>query len=116
MTDATPTVTVVVPGTHLMAELLGPRDELLRRVEESFADVTVAVRGNEIACKGPRAHQVGRLFEEMVLLLQQGERLDQSVMDRSIVMVRSEQRPSSDRKSTRLNSSHIPLSRMPSSA
>ena len=37
MTDATPSVTVVVPGTHLMAELLGPRDELLRRVEDSFA-------------------------------------------------------------------------------
>ena len=95
MTDATPSVTVIVPGTHLMAELLGPRDELLRRVEDSFADVKVVVRGNEIACTGPRAHQVGRLFEEMVLLLQQGERLDQSVMDRSIVMVRSEQRPSS---------------------
>ena len=68
---------------------------MLRRVEDSFADVKVVVRGNEIACSGPRAHQVGRLFEEMVLLLQQGERLDQSVMDRSIVMVRSEQRPSS---------------------
>ena len=95
MTDATPTVTVVVPGTHLMAELLGTCDELLRRVEDSFADVKVVVRGNEISCTGPRAHQVGRLFEEMVLLLQQGERLDQSVMDRSIVMVRSEQRPSS---------------------
>jgi phosphate starvation-inducible PhoH-like protein len=30
----------------------------------------------------------------MVLLLQRGEKLDQSVMDRSIVMVRAEQRPS----------------------
>jgi phosphate starvation-inducible PhoH-like protein len=77
-----------------MPELLGQRDELLRRVEDAFADVSVVVRGNEITCTGPRAHQVGRLFEEMVLLLQQGERLDQSVMDRSIVMVRAEQRPS----------------------
>ncbi len=77
-----------------MAELLGQRDEFLRRIEESFPDVSVLVRGNEIACSGPRAHQVGRLFEELVLLLQRGERLDQSVMDRSIVMVRAEQRPS----------------------
>jgi phosphate starvation-inducible PhoH-like protein len=77
-----------------MAELLGPRDEYLRRVEESFPDVAVTVRGNEITCNGPRSHQVGRLFEELVLLLQSGERLDQSVMDRSIVMVRAEQRPS----------------------
>jgi phosphate starvation-inducible protein PhoH and related proteins len=94
MTTTAPTVTVVVPGTHLMAELLGQRDELLRRVEESFPDVSVVVRGNEIHCAGPRAHQVGKLFEEMVLLLQRGEKLDQSVMDRSIVMVRAEQRPS----------------------
>jgi phosphate starvation-inducible PhoH-like protein len=79
---------------HLMAELLGQRDELLRRVEDSFPDVSVVVRGNEIHCAGPRAHQVGKLFEEMVLLLQRGEKLDQSVMDRSIVMVRAEQRPS----------------------
>lgn len=94
MTTTAPTVTVVVPSMHLMAELLGQRDELLRRVEESFPDVSVVVRGNEIHCAGPRAHQVGKLFEEMVLLLQRGEKLDQSVMDRSIVMVRAEQRPS----------------------
>jgi phosphate starvation-inducible PhoH-like protein len=94
MTSVAPTISVVVPGTHLMPELLGQRDELLRRVEEAFPDVSVVVRGNEINCVGPRAHQVGKLFEEMVLLLQRGETLDQSVMDRSIVMVRAEQRPS----------------------
>ena len=94
MSTTAPSVTVVVPSSHLMPELLGGRDELLRRVEEAFPDVAVSVRGNEIVCAGPRAHQVGRLFEEMVLLLQRGERLDQSVMDRSIVMVRAEQRPS----------------------
>ena len=75
MSTVAPTVTVVVPGSHLMAELLGPRDEYLRRVEESFADVSVSVRGNEIQCNGPRAHQVGKLFEEMVLLLQRHRRL-----------------------------------------
>ena len=74
MSTVAPTVTVVVPGTHLMAELLGPRDEYLRRVEESFPDVAVTVRGNEITCNGPRSHQVGRLFEELVLLLQNLQR------------------------------------------
>jgi len=47
-----------------------------------------------VALTGPRAHQVGRLFEEMVLLLQRGERLDAAVLDRSITMVRADQRPS----------------------
>jgi len=31
-----------------MAELLGQRDELLRRVEGAFPDVAVVARGNEI--------------------------------------------------------------------
>jgi phosphate starvation-inducible PhoH-like protein len=94
MSSVATTVTVVVPGSHLMAELLGPRDDNLRRIEDSFPDVSVVVRGNEVTCSGPRSHQVGKLFEELVLLLQRGERLDASVMDRSIVMVRAEQRPS----------------------
>ena len=58
-----------------MAELLGQRDELLRRVEDAFPDVAVVVRGNEIGCSGPRAHQVGRLFEEMVLCFKVGNGL-----------------------------------------
>ena len=39
----------------------------------------------------------------------------QSYIDR-LVKIKQEQRQLADRKSTRLNSSHIPLSRMPSSA
>lgn len=94
MTTTAHSVTVVVPGTHLLAELLGQRDANVRRIEEAFPDVTVSVRGNEVALTGPRAHQVGRLFEEMVLLLQRGERLDAAVLNRSITMVRADQRPS----------------------
>lgn len=94
MTTATPALTVVVPGAHLMAELLGIRDAHLRRIEDAFPDVTITVRGNEVSLKGPRASQAGKLIEEMVLLLQRGERLDDSVLDRSIIMVRAEQRPS----------------------
>jgi phosphate starvation-inducible PhoH-like protein len=94
MTSSVPTVTIVVPGIHLMAELLGARDEHVRRIEDAFPDVSVVVRGNEIVCTGPRAHQAAKLFEELVILLQRGERIDQSVLDRAIVMVRAEQRPS----------------------
>jgi phosphate starvation-inducible PhoH-like protein len=94
MTTTAHSVTVVVPGTHLLAELLGQRDSHVRRIEEAFPDVSVSVRGNEVTLSGPRAHQVGRLFEEMVLLLQRGERLDTAVLDRSITMVRADQRPS----------------------
>ncbi len=45
---ATP-VKILVPGNHLMAGLLGQRDELLRQIEDAFPDVRIAVRGNEVS-------------------------------------------------------------------
>ena len=46
------------------------------------------MRGNEITIAGQDAEQVGRLFEELVLLLQQGQPLDSANVARSIDMVR----------------------------
>ena len=37
-------VDVVVPGAHLMADLLGLRDGNLRMVERAFPDTDVSVR------------------------------------------------------------------------
>jgi phosphate starvation-inducible protein PhoH and related proteins len=87
-------VNVSVPGNHLMAGLLGHRDEHLRLIETSFPDTDIFVRGTEIMVQGPEAEQVGRLFEELVVLLQRGEPLDAVSVARSIAMVRSEERPS----------------------
>ena len=42
-----------VPSTHLMLELLGERDVFLRRVERSFEDAQVIVRGNEVLIVAP---------------------------------------------------------------
>jgi phosphate starvation-inducible PhoH-like protein len=77
-----------------MAPLLGHRDELLHEVERSFPEVRVVVRGNEISLEGDGAAQAGKVFEEMVLLLQQGQRLDQPALRRAIAMVRADERPS----------------------
>ena len=44
--------TVVVPGGHLMAALLGQRDANLRQIEAAFPDASLAVRGNEITVDG----------------------------------------------------------------
>ena len=66
---------VLVPGNHLMVDLLGQRDELLKVVEAAFP-VTIHVRGNEINITGESAdtERVGRLFEELVLLVEQRPR------------------------------------------
>ena len=88
------TVTVVVPGSHLMSSLLGSRDEFVRVIEQAFPSVTISVRGNEINLSGDGAEDVGRLFEELVLVLQRGQHLDNAMLSRAIDMVRHDESPS----------------------
>jgi phosphate starvation-inducible PhoH-like protein len=85
---------ILVPGNHLMAALLGPRDELLRLVQAAFAGDSIVVRGNEISIEGNDAVRIGRLFEEMVLLLEAGESLDAVQVGRTIDMVKEDVSPS----------------------
>ncbi|HVJ97280.1 MAG TPA: PhoH family protein [Acidimicrobiia bacterium] len=77
-----------------MVGLLGQRDELLRLVEAAFP-VEILVRGNEITISGdaPETDRVSRLFEEMVMLLEQGHQLDRENLGRSIEMLKEDQRP-----------------------
>ena len=84
-----------MPGNHLMVSLLGQRDELLRLVEGAFP-VSIHVRGNEITITGEtaQADRVGRLFEELVLLLEAGHPLDRENLGRTIDMMKADQRPS----------------------
>jgi phosphate starvation-inducible PhoH-like protein len=92
--DHDASVKILVPGNHLMVGLLGQRDELLRLVEAEFA-VEILVRGNEINItgSGDEVERVGRLFEEMVVLLEQGHELDRENLGRSIEMMKADQRP-----------------------
>ncbi len=94
MTATETTTTVVVPGTHLMSALVGPRDQLLRQIEQAFPDTEIHVRGNEVSARGERSEQVGRLFEELVGLLQRGHQLDENSLRRVIGMVDEDERPS----------------------
>ncbi|MGH9039025.1 MAG: PhoH family protein [Acidimicrobiia bacterium] len=78
-----------------MVNLLGQRDELLRLVEDAFP-VGIHVRGNEITVTGEmvEADRVGRLFEELVLLLEAGHTIDRDNLGRTIDMMKADQRPS----------------------
>ena len=86
-------VTVSVPN-HLMAGLLGQRDELLRLVEDAFSGTDIHVRGNEITVTGDDVERAARLFDELRLLLEQGHALDASNVARTIDMVKADERPS----------------------
>jgi len=92
---ASTSVKILVPGNHLMAGLLGQRDEFLRQVEAAFSDrAHIHVRGNEISIEGPEAERAGKLFEELVLLLERGHALDEAYIGRTIEMVMADERPS----------------------
>ena len=86
---------MLVPGNHLMVDVLGERDELLRRVESAFP-VSILVRGNEINVSGDAEStaRVARLFEELVVLVERGHVLDRDGIDRAIAMIESDQKPS----------------------
>ncbi|MFM7069738.1 MAG: PhoH family protein [Actinomycetes bacterium] len=89
-----PRTVVRVPGNHLMTDLLGPRDELFDVVSDAFPSTTISVRGNEITATGTDAAQVGRLFEELVVLLERGHRLEDAAVRRTITMIKADERPS----------------------
>ncbi len=77
-----------------MVELLGHRDQLLRLIEAAFPEADVLVRGNEITISGDEADRVGRLFDELVVLLGKGHSLDAADVGRTIEMVKADERPS----------------------
>ncbi len=94
MSEQIQTVRVTVPGNHLMVGLLGTHDEHLRVVEAAFPDAKVLVRGNEVTVEGLGADAVGRVFEELVLLAEAGQRIESTMLQRTIEMVRADERPS----------------------
>ena len=94
MTSLANPYSVIVPGAHLMAAFVGQRDAHLRLIEAAFPDATIVARGNEVHIDGPGAQTVGRLCEELVVLLQQGQHLDEHIVRRSIDMLRENESPS----------------------
>ncbi len=97
MTTSTSTTTVVVPGTHVMTALVGPRDRYLRDIEQRFPMVQISVRGNEVRISGEEPDVVvgvAGLFEELSTLLQSGQQLDDVTLERVVAMVEASERPS----------------------
>ena len=83
-----------VPGNHLMTDLLGTRDELLDVIEEAFPDSAIVARGNEISIVGDDAPIIGRLLEELIVLIERGHQLEGPVITRTIEMIRADEKPS----------------------
>ncbi len=79
-----------VPSNHLMLELLGTGDANLRKVEELFPTVRLVARGNELSLAGPGedVEAAETVLEELLILVQEGEPVDGSRVERVVEMVR----------------------------
>lgn len=94
MTSTDALTRVVVPGQHLLAPLCGPRDVNVRAIESAFPAASIQMRGDEILIRGPESDRVGRLFEELIALIERGQDLDDVTLGRVIQMVQADERPS----------------------
>src|SRR5664279_2801765 len=95
--DGRPTHIIVLPPELSMVTLLGPRDELLRAIENSFPHLDLLVRGNEFHVSGGGADValLERTIDELLVVLATGQALNRDAVERSVSMLRahSSERP-----------------------
>jgi phosphate starvation-inducible PhoH-like protein len=89
LANATNQVKILVPGHQPMVALLGQRDAFLKLIESAF-DCEILVRGNEITISGApaEAERAGRIFEELLTLLERGHDLTDSSVGEAIELVK----------------------------
>jgi phosphate starvation-inducible PhoH-like protein len=78
-----------------MVSLFGTEDKLLKTLEQTYPDVEVHARGNEVVLTGPGAQvsEAKKLIEEMVALIANGQDLAPQDLTRSAKMLEGESRP-----------------------
>jgi phosphate starvation-inducible protein PhoH and related proteins len=81
-----------VPGDHLMLALLGERDGFLKVVEEAFPGARIVARGDELRISGidSDTRLVKTVFEELLILVREGQGLDAERVRRVIHLVNAD--------------------------
>jgi phosphate starvation-inducible PhoH-like protein len=90
---AVPTHTFTIPSSVAAVSLLGPTDEFLRLIEDSF-DARIHARGNTVTVTGApsEAALIERLLDELVTIIRTGQNLTRETVERSVTMLRAETR------------------------
>jgi phosphate starvation-inducible PhoH-like protein len=91
--EPVPAHTFTIPSSVAAVALLGPADEFLRLIEDSF-EARIHARGNTITVTGApsEAALVERLLDELVTILRTGQNLTRETVERSVAMLRTETR------------------------
>ena len=78
-----------------MVALFGTEDKLLKTLEQTYPNVEVHARGNEVVLTGPSSEvsEAKDLIEEMIALIANGQDLAPQDLTRSAKMLESENRP-----------------------
>ena len=78
-----------------MVSLFGAEDKLLKTLEQTYPEVEVHARGNEVVLSGPGSQvtDAKKLIEEMVALIANGQDLAPQDFTRSAKMLEGENRP-----------------------
>ena len=78
-----------------MVSLFGAEDKLLKTLEQTYPEVEVHARGNEVVLTGPgvQVSEAKKLIEEMVALIANGQDLAPQDFTRSAKMLDGENRP-----------------------
>ena len=82
---------ITVPTAIPMVALVGPADRNLKEIESAFPNVSMTVRGNEIALRGDieECDRVEQLVTELLVVLRSGQDINPEVIKRSISMLKS---------------------------
>ena len=90
-TEDLPQHTITIPASIPMVALLGPSDEFLRLIEDSF-DAQIHARGNTVSVRGTAAEAacVERLLDELVTIIRTGQGLSAETIEGSISILRTE--------------------------
>ena len=82
---------ITVPTAIPMVALVGPADKNLREIESAFPNVSLTVRGNEIALRGDieECDRVEQLVTELLVVLRSGQDINPEVIKRSIGMLKA---------------------------
>ena len=80
---------ITVPTAIPMVALMGPTDSNLRVIETAFPNVSITVRGNEVALRGDleECAKVETLISELLVVIRSGQEINQDVIKRSISML-----------------------------
>jgi phosphate starvation-inducible PhoH-like protein len=75
-----------------MADLLGERDTYLKQVDGAFPQARIVARGNELVIEDfgdpATGEMIHTVFDELLIMIQEGERLDEDRVGRVIDMVK----------------------------